>query len=191
VIMVSAPGYPASGSDEHTTGVPEPELSLSLAMSNGHDLATMVNVVTVPVPATRIAGLCYRAVVTWRHGPAFLRRLARRRRATPSPAPRQLRPVVVPVSLDDLRGPAAGVVELPVRLYWSGSRRFDLADLNQAADMCEAVLDVATTVEDLVSYLNADLLIRVWPALGLTRAKQSAWESQFPVLRRQRLAAAA
>jgi hypothetical protein len=99
--------------------------------------------------------------------------------------------VIVPGSLDDLQGPASGVVELPVRLSWSGSRRFDLADLDQAADMYEAVLDVATTVDDLVSYLNADLLVRVWPVLGLARAKQGTWEGRFPVLRRQRLAAAA
>ena len=78
-----------------------------------------------------------------------------------------------------------------MRLYWSGSRQFDLADPDQAADMYEAVLDVATTPEDLASYLNADVLIRVWPVLGLTRARQATWESQFPVLRRQRLAAVA
>lgn len=97
----------------------------------------------------------------------------------------------MPVSLEDLHGPVSGVAELPVRLYWSGSRRFDLADPDQAADMYEAVLDVAATLEDLASYLNADVLIRVWPVLGMTRAKQSAWESRFPVLRRQRLAAVA
>ena len=97
----------------------------------------------------------------------------------------------MPASLEDLHGSASGVVELPVRLYWSGSPRFDLADPDQAADMYEAVLDVAATVEDLASYLNADVLVRVWPVLGMTRAKQNAWESRFPVLRRQRLAAAA
>jgi hypothetical protein len=99
--------------------------------------------------------------------------------------------VVVPASLDDLRGPESGVVELPVRLYWSGSRRFDLTDPHQAADMCEAVLDVAATAGDITAYLNAGLLIRTWPVLGMNRAKRDAWESQFPVLRRQRLAAAA
>jgi hypothetical protein len=99
--------------------------------------------------------------------------------------------VIVPASLDDLQGPASGVVELPVRLCWSGSRQFDLADLDQAADMYEAVLDVATTVDDLVRYLDADLLVRVWPVLGVARPKQGMWEGRFPVLRRQRLAAAA
>jgi hypothetical protein len=114
------------------------------------------------------------------------------RRAAQAPAPRRLlRPLVVPASLDDLRGPASGVAELPVRLYWSGSRRFDLADPHQAAGMYEAVLDAAATTADITGYLNADLLIRVWPVLGMSRTKRDAWESQFPVLRRQRLAAAA
>jgi hypothetical protein len=99
--------------------------------------------------------------------------------------------VIVPASLGDLRGPASGVAELPVRLYWSGSRLFDLADPHQVADMCEAVLDTAATVGDIARYLNADLLIRVWPVLGMSRVKRDAWESRFPVLRRQRLATAA
>ena len=97
----------------------------------------------------------------------------------------------MPPSLDDLRGPASGVVDLPVRLYWSGSRRFDLADPHQAADLCEAVLDTAATSGDITGWLNAGLLIRAWPVLGMSRAKRDAWESRFPVLRRQRLAAAA
>lgn len=143
------------------------------------------------VPAARIAGTCHRAAVTWLRGLACLRSLVARRQAAPAPAPRHLRPVIVPPSLDDLRGPASGVVDLPVRLYWSGSRQFDLADPHQVADMCEAVIDVAATTDDIARYLNADLLIRVWPALGMSRAKRDAWESRFPVLRRQRLAAAA
>jgi hypothetical protein len=119
---------------------------------------------------------------------ACLRKLAGRRQP---PAARQLRPTVVPGSLDDLRGPASGVVELPVRLYWSGSRRFDLADPHQAADLCEAVLDTAATAGDITGWLNAGLLIRAWPVLGMSRAKRDVWESRFPVLRHRRLAAAA
>ena len=98
----------------------------------------------------------------------------------------------MPETLEDLRGPATGVVELPVRLYWSaGSRSFDLTSRHEAADMYEAVLGAASSREDLVRYLDAELLVRVWPVLGMSRAKRAAWESQFPVLRRQRLAVAA
>jgi hypothetical protein len=143
------------------------------------------------VPAARIAGIGHDAVAAWRRGLAFLRGLTARRKPTSASAPRRLRPVIIPASLDNLCGPASGVVELPVRLYWSGSRQFDLADPHQAADVCEAVLDTAATADDIAHFLNADLLIRVWPVLGMSRAKRDAWESRFPVLRRQRLAAAA
>lgn len=134
------------------------------------------------------AGLGRGAAVALRRATACLPRPVARRQA---PVARHLRPTIVPVSLDDLRGPASGVVELPVRLYWSGSRRFDLSDPHQAADLCEAVLDTAATAGDVTGWLNTDLLIRAWPVLGMSRAKRDAWESRFPVLRRRRLAAAA
>jgi hypothetical protein len=99
--------------------------------------------------------------------------------------------VIVPESLEDLRGPASGVVELPVRLYWScGSRQFDLADPDQVAAMYDAVLDGAAVIGDITGHLNANLLARTWPDLGMSRAKREAWENRFPVLRRQRLSAA-
>jgi hypothetical protein len=99
--------------------------------------------------------------------------------------------VIVPSSLEDLCGPSSGVVELPVEVYWSGAPRFDLADPHEAAAMCDAVLDVAATVDVLAQYLNADLLRRVWPILSMDRTKRDAWEGQFPELRRKRRAAAA
>jgi len=143
------------------------------------------------VPAARLA-IGHGAAAARQRALTFLRSLAGRWQGLQAPAsPAHLRPAVMPASLDDLRGPASGVVELPVRLYWSGPREFDLADPDRVADMCEAVLDVSATADDLARYLNAGLLISVWPVLGLNRAKRDAWENRFPVLRHQRLAAAA
>lgn len=100
--------------------------------------------------------------------------------------------MTLPETLEDLRGPVDGVVELPVRLYYSaGSRSFDLSSPDETADLYEAVMDKASSAGDLVRYLNPGLLIQVWALLGMERDKRSAWESRFPVLRRQRLAAAA
>jgi hypothetical protein len=148
--------------------------------------------VTVPVSLARISGFCGRALVAWRRGLSRPTRLAARGNAAPTATARPIRPVIVPASLDDLRGPASGVEELPVRLYWSaGSRQFNLADPDQATALCEAVIDTATAIGDITRYLNADLLVRAWPALGMDRVKRDAWESRFPVLRRQRLGAAA
>jgi hypothetical protein len=147
---------------------------------------------TVPVSLARIAGLRGRALIAWRRGLSRLSRLAARVNAAPAATARPIRPVIVPARLDDLRGPASGVEELPVRLYWSaGSRQFDLANPDQVTALCEAVIDSATAIGDITRYLNADLLVRAWPALGMDRVKRDAWESRFPVLRRQRLGAAA
>lgn len=148
-----------------------------------------VRMATIPVALARIAGFRSRAMGAWRRGLSWL---APRQNAAPTATARQLRPVIVPASLDELRGPASGVEELPVRLYWSaGPRQFDLADPDQVTAMCEAVIDAAATIDDIARYLNAHLLVRAWPALGMNRAKRDAWESRFPVLRRRRLGAAA
>jgi hypothetical protein len=133
-----------------------------------------------------------RAAAVWPRGLAWLRGLVGDGTAIPAElTARQLRPLIVPASLGDLRGPASGAVELPVRLYWSsGSRQFDLTDPDQVAAMYDAVLDGAAVIGDIEGHLNADLLIRAWPDLGMSRVKREAWENRFPVLRRQRLSAA-
>ncbi|HTU76978.1 MAG TPA: hypothetical protein VMG38_26000 [Trebonia sp.] len=131
-------------------------------------------------------------MATWRRGLAWLRGLPAGAEAAPAgAAARPLRPVIVPSSLADLQGPGSGVVELPVRLYWSsGARQFDLADPDQVAAMYDAVIDGAAVIGDITRHLNAGLLARAWPYLGMSRAKRQAWENRFPVLRRQRLSAA-
>lgn len=118
--------------------------------------------------------------------------LAPSREGMPESAAKPLRPIIVPASFADLHGPSAGIVELPVRLYWSaGSRTFDLADHDQVASMYDAVLDAASTMADIASFVNADLLVRTWPTLSIGRPKREGWEERFPVLRRLRLEAAA
>ena len=155
------------------------------AATLGHVTATT----TRPGPG---AGFQRRAVAAWWRALAWLRGLVASGTAVPPEVTaRQLRPVIVPESLADLCGPASGRAELPVRLYWSsGSRQFDLADPDQVAAMYDAVLDGATLIRDITGHLNADLLVRAWPDLGMSRAKREAWENRFPVLRRERLSAA-
>jgi hypothetical protein len=145
------------------------------------------------VSLARITGFSGRALGrARRRGLSWLGGWPARLGIAPAATPRRFRPVIVPASLDDLRGPASGVEELPVRLYWSaGSRQFDLADPDQVTAMCEAVIDAAATIGDITSYLNGDLLVRAWPGLGMNRAKRDAWEARFPALRRQRIGAAA
>jgi len=108
--------------------------------------------------------------------------------------PRQARPGragLVAASLADLRGPARGVVELPLRLFWSApDRTFDLDQPSMLQAMYEAVLREASRPDDLASYLNGEVLAAVWPELFLPKGLRRAWEDRHPALRAARLAAA-
>jgi prevent-host-death family protein len=108
--------------------------------------------------------------------------------------PRQARPGrpgLVAARLADLRGPAHGVVELPLRLFWSApDRTFDLDQPSMLQAMYEAVLREASRPGDLASYLNGEILATAWPELYLPKALRRAWEDRHPALRAARLAAA-
>jgi DNA invertase Pin-like site-specific DNA recombinase len=104
------------------------------------------------------------------------------------PRPRyQSRPgrqALVAASLADLRGPARGTVELPLRLFWSSpDRTFDLNKPSMLRSMYETVLGEATRPEDLTTYLDGDTLISAWPDLYLPKGVRQAWEDQHPALR--------
>jgi len=111
-----------------------------------------------------------------------------------SRAPYQARPgrlAIVITDLADLRGPAHGVVELPLRLFWSApDRAFDLDQPSMLQALYETVLREATRTSDLTSYLNGEILAAVWPQLFLPKGVRRAWEDQHPALRAARHAAA-
>lgn len=121
------------------------------------------------------------------------------REAAPAPAAahavpyqaRPGRPALVAASLASLRGPARGVVELPLRLFWSApGHAFDLDQPSMVQAMYEAVLREASRPEDLTSYLNGEVLVAAWPQLYLPKGLRRAWEDRHPALRAARLAAA-
>ena len=100
------------------------------------------------------------------------------------------RDAVVAGSLADLRGPADGVVELPLRLFWSSrDRSFDLGDPEMARSVYETVLREATRPDDLAAYLDGETLVRIWPRLFLPKGVRRAWEDRHPALRAARAAA--
>jgi len=102
-------------------------------------------------------------------------------------APYQARPgrrVLVIDDLADLRGPAAGTVELPLRLFWSlPDHRFDLDDPDPRLWYYQTVLREASRPADLTTYLDRDTLVSIWPDLYLPRGVRRAWEDQHPALR--------
>lgn len=99
--------------------------------------------------------------------------LARNRSATLGPASR---PVAIP---DDIDAPgvqkADGVVELRLRVRWSGPRRvYDLGDPADRARLYEVVL-AEGTVEDVRLYVRLEQLVELWPELVLPRHVRRAW----------------
>ncbi|MEU4348334.1 hypothetical protein [Streptomyces sp. NPDC023838] len=97
----------------------------------------------------------------------------------------------LPESLDELHGPAHGVVELPLHLAWSGMTSFDLGKPRQRMGLYRTVLHEGLH-DDLPRYLNQDLLLQLWPVLRslVGRTVRTMWEDAFPQLAPRTRAAA-
>lgn len=72
----------------------------------------------------------------------------------------------------------------PRRLWWSGEEgvALDLGNRGQAAELYEAVFEAARTYRDVTDHLDAELLVALWPELGMRRATRQAWEDVHAVL---------
>jgi hypothetical protein len=94
----------------------------------------------------------------------------------------ETRPYAVAESLEELRGPNEGILELPRELAWSGRRHFDLRDDDDRAAAYKIVLEEGRE-ERLRRYLNAGLLLRYWREILPARPVLALWEKRFPELR--------
>jgi len=138
------------------------------------------------------------AIASLRSSLRALEMLAGQANTSADPAARrtayQARPgraALVAASLADLAGPDHGVVELPLRLFWSApDRTFDLDQPSMLRALYETVLREASRPGDLTSYLNGEILVAVGPDLFLPKGVRRAWEDQHPELRAARLTAA-
>ena len=70
----------------------------------------------------------------------------------------------LPDRLDDLCGPARGVIVLPRHLSWPGMREFDLSDDRIRRSMYGIVLTQGRRCE-VARFLNAGLLREDWPLI--------------------------
>jgi hypothetical protein len=93
------------------------------------------------------------------------------------------RPYLLPETLGELAGPVTGVVQLPLRLDWSERTEYHLDDGPELNVMYERVIREAARIEDLRSYLNEEVLRRVWGQLFLPARVRLSWEDRFPDLR--------
>jgi hypothetical protein len=100
-------------------------------------------------------------------------RFASTRSATIGPS---ARPVAIPGDVDAPGvAKATGVVELPLRVQWSGRRRrYDLADRRQRALVYELVLTEGTE-DDVRRFVVVDELVAMWDELVLPPHVRRAW----------------
>ncbi|QDQ16743.1 hypothetical protein FH965_35420 [Streptomyces spectabilis] len=98
----------------------------------------------------------------------------------------------LPAQLEDLAGPAHGTVDLPLHVVWSGLRSFGLERPRLRMSLYRTVLAEGLR-QDVVTYLNRDLLLTQWPALRtlISRPIRDVWEARFPDLPARTKAAAA
>jgi hypothetical protein len=96
---------------------------------------------------------------------------------------RYTKPIVVPERLGLLRGPTAGLVNLPRHLKWSGSPRYDLDAPGRIVDLYRTVINEAARPDDLYIYLDETVLLALWASMWLPTSIRRAWEDRFPELR--------
>jgi len=70
----------------------------------------------------------------------------------------------IPERLDELRGPAQGVVVLPAHLTWQGLREFDISDAPSRVSLYTIVLSKGKR-NDIARFLHPGLLCHDWPQL--------------------------
>ena len=90
-------------------------------------------------------------------------------------------PYDTPSSLDSLKGPADGVLILPITVHWGPDATADLSTADGLEKAYENVVREGTRQQQ-EKLLNADLLARVWPQLRLPKRCRTLWETRFPEL---------
>ncbi|MFE6761716.1 hypothetical protein [Streptomyces sp. NPDC057689] len=89
----------------------------------------------------------------------------------------------LPETLDELHGPAHGVVQLPSHVAWSGMTSYDMSKPRQRMGLYRTVLHEGLR-DDIAAYIDRELLLLMWPVLRtlVGRTVRSVWEDAFPQL---------
>jgi len=94
---------------------------------------------------------------------------------------RDVIPYEVPSSLSTLRGPADGMLDVPITVHWGPSRVFDLDEAGQRRMVYQALVREGTPqVQEAL--LNETLLRQEWAGLILPERCRILWEEHFPEL---------
>ena len=77
--------------------------------------------------------------------------------------------------------PAAGVIQPPRDFWWSGGPAVDLDDRGQAVVFYDQLLDKGTR-EDIATWANGEMLVKLWPTMGGRAMVRRGWEDANPQL---------
>lgn len=98
--------------------------------------------------------------------------------AQPTRRPGWHRDPELPTSLDELQGPLAGEIGLPLHAFWSGGNpaaaRWDLGDPAARRSLYEIVLQEGS-LQDIRDLVNGAELVRLWDSLYLPLWIRTAW----------------
>lgn len=92
------------------------------------------------------------------------------------------RPYLLPEALEELTGPATGVILLPLHIDWSERIALHMDDPAERRLMYQRVIREAARADDLRRYLNAAILRDIWHTLYLPPQVRHLWEDRFPDL---------
>lgn len=90
-------------------------------------------------------------------------------------------PYDTPESLDQLRGPVSGVVQVRPHIDTSPDPVYEVADPTQRWSLYSAVVRDGLPGEQ-EAILNKALLLMLWPELNLPIRCRATWEERFPEL---------
>jgi hypothetical protein len=94
---------------------------------------------------------------------------------------RDIKPYDAPERLEQLRGPRAGMLVLPINVHWGPKSAVSLDSEGGVVKAYQAAL-AEGRLADHVVLLNRDLLIEIWPRLSLPLRVRALWEERFPEL---------
>ena len=93
-----------------------------------------------------------------------------------------LKPYAFPASLQELHGPEAGEIELPLHILWSPGSKIESLDTTTGRSRAYQAVLSEGSAEDICRFVNSDALIGIWPDLDLPIQVAKGWEARFPEL---------
>ena len=96
---------------------------------------------------------------------------------------RDVKPYDVPMSLDELRGPYDGLIDLPHTVRWQADRLALNVSVAGWRRMAYQALLAEGTADEQRRLMNRARLVEIWPVLNMDPRVRDLWEGRFAELR--------